>query len=94
MYVKGIVLSSEARVFPKKNEPGHRVRVSHEIACQPGVVKWEEFIDPAEDDRVTMRGGELIGWPKWPDFSPIVLKFKRFSIFNNMLTISNVEVLG
>jgi hypothetical protein len=94
LYAKGVVLSSQARAFRKKDGSGLNVKVTHEIATQPGVVLWEEFHDPTKSTDFLMEGETVMAFPKLPDFKEVLIRFKRFREFNKTLIISDVEVLA
>ncbi|MGE9291211.1 MAG: hypothetical protein ACQKBT_09490 [Puniceicoccales bacterium] len=91
LFVHGIVVSSGARLIKKKDGSGNLVLVSHELATQPGVIRWEEILDPAKDSRITLQGDEILKSPAEPDFKPVTLKVGRTRIFRDQLVVSNCE---
>ncbi|MBC2602989.1 hypothetical protein [Puniceicoccus vermicola] len=88
------MVSSGARLIKKKDGSGNLVLVSHELATQPGVIRWEEILDPVEDSRITFQGEEIIKSPAEPDFKPITLEEGRQRIFKDQLIVGNCEVLN
>ena len=49
VFVHGTVLSSTATLFDRKDKSGQFVRIRHEIATKPGVIDFEQILDPAKD---------------------------------------------
>jgi len=93
LYVHGIVVSSGARLITKKDGSGKLVLVSHELATKPGVIRWEEILDPTEDSRVTLQGDEIVKSPAEPDFKPITLKVGRQRLYKDQLIVGNCEII-
>ena len=55
VYVHGTVLSSTATLFNRKDNSGQFVRVRHEIATKPGVIDFEQILDPSKDAGVKVK---------------------------------------
>lgn len=95
LYVRGVVISNRASTFRRKDGTGMGVKVSHEIALQPGVAIWEKYFDPRTDKDVEFDGVNVTKFPKLEEFQQITLKAERFKIYDNKFIISNaVEVKG
>ena len=92
VYVKGIVISSTATAFDKKDKSGITVRVTHEMALQPGIAKWEEFQEPKVGE-IEVQEGEVTLFPKLPEFKPVTLKVGRVREFNGTISLSNAELI-
>ncbi len=94
LLIRGRIISSIARVIPKKDRSGIFVRVSHEVATNPGIATWEEYIDPSQDPRVEVQSGEVKRFPTLEAFADVLLKVGRYRVFNGQLYVSNVEVIA
>lgn len=92
IYVKGMVISSTARAFDKKDKSGIAIRVTHELALQPGIAKWEEYHEP-KVGHIEVQDGEVTKFPRLEEFKPIVLKVGRVREFNGTVSLSNAEVI-
>ena len=55
LFVRGVVMSSVAKVLKRKDGTGVFVIVRNEIALQPGLATWEAFHDP-KDGKVKLDG--------------------------------------
>ena len=91
--IHGKIISSIAKVIPKKDRSGAFVRVQHELALTPGIAIWEEYIDPAEDTRVGIEGDEVKKFPSLPMLTDILLMVVRRREFNGQLHCS-AEPIG
>lgn len=92
IYVKGVVISSTATAFDKKDKSGITVRVTHEMALQPGIAKWEEFHEP-KLGLIEVQDGEVTKFPKLPEFKPVTLKVGKVREFNGTISLSNAELI-
>ncbi len=93
LYVRGVVISNRASTFRRKDGTGMGVKVSHEIALQPGVAIWEKYYDPRTDKDVEFDGVNVTKFPKLEEFQPITLRAERFKIFDNKFIISSAAEL-
>ena len=66
LFVRGVVMSSMAKVFNRKDGSGKVVCVRHEFALQPGMAVWEEYHDP-KDGKVKLDGENVVEFPKQPE---------------------------
>lgn len=89
LYVRGVVISNRASTFRRKDGTGMGVKVSHEIALQPGVAIWEKYYDPRTDKEVEFDGLNVTKFPTLPEFQQITLRADRFKIYDNKFIISN-----
>ena len=96
VYVRGIVLSSTATLFDRKDKSGQFVRIRHEIATKPGVIDFEQILDPAKDAGVKVEGGKGVTFPTYPEDQPIMLKFEPGSIreFKGKVKITKAELIA
>src|SRR4051812_11963235 len=90
-YVQGVVISNSARIFKKKDGTGVSVKVTVELALQPGVANYEKFFDPSKDAEVKVQGEEVISYPKLPEFSTVALRVERYRVFDDKLSITAAE---
>ncbi len=93
-YVQGVVISNAARLFKRKDGSGFGIRVTTELALQPGVAVYERFFDPAKDTEVKVQGEQIVSFPKLPDFSTITLRVEKYRIFDEKLIINAAEKIG
>ena len=93
VYVCGIVLSSTATLFNRKDGSGQFVRIRHEIATKPGVLDYEQVIDPAKDASVKVEGGKIVAFPTYPENGPITLRVEpaAFREFKGKIQITRAE---
>ncbi len=85
LYVSGIVVSSTARAFSRKDGSGIAVSLRHEIAYEGGLLAVEEFADPKEDNRVTVNGLQVVTFPQLKTFEPVRFRIEKWKVFNNQL---------
>jgi len=95
VYVHGNVLSSTATLFDRKDKSGQFVRIRHEIATKPGVIDFEQILDPAKDAGVKVEGGKVTAFPIYPEDKPITLKCEPGAIreFKGKVKITRAELL-
>jgi hypothetical protein len=93
LFVRGMVMSSTAKVFNRKDGSGKLVCVQHEIALQPGLAVWEEYHDP-KDGKVKLDGDKVVEFPKLQEMQQITLKVLRFEERDKRLVIKDAQVVG
>ncbi len=94
IYVRGIIVSSSANAFQRKDGSGIVVKVQHEIATQPGVVLFEQYLNPKETTEVKVEGEKVITYPRLPDFHNLTLKVLRYRMnTDEKLVITGAEEL-
>jgi hypothetical protein len=93
-YVQGVVISTAARLFRRKDGSGVGVRVITELALQPGVATYERFFDPTKDTEVKVLGEQVVSFPKLPDFSPVTFRVEKYRVFDEKLVITAAERVG
>ena len=92
LFVRGVVMSSVAKVLKRKDGTGVFVIVRNEIALQPGLATWEAFHDP-KDGKVKLDGEKVIEFPKLPDFQQVTLKVLRWEEKDKRFVIKDAEVV-
>jgi len=92
LFVRGIVMSSVAKVLKRKDGTGVFVIVRNEIALQPGLATWEAFHDP-KDGKVKLDGENVIAFPKLPDFEQVTLKVLRWEEKDKRFVIKDAELV-
>ena len=92
LFVRGVVMSSVAKVLKRKDGTGVFVIVRNEIALQPGLATWEAFHDP-KDGKVKLDGENVIEFPKLPDFQQVTLKVLRWEEKDKWFVIKDAEVV-
>lgn len=93
LFVRGIVMSSVAKVLKRKDGTGVFVIVRNEIALQPGLATWEAFHDP-KDGKVKLDGENVIAYPKPPDFQQVTLKVLRWEEKDKRFVIKDAELVA
>jgi len=91
LFVSGIVVSSNARAFARKDNSGVAVSIRHEIAYPGGMLAIEEFADPKEDKRVRVEGLSVVEFPRLKPFEPVRFRIEKLKMFNNQLVASKAE---
>ena len=91
LYVRGIVVSSSANAFQRKDGSGVVVKVQHEIATQPGVVLYEQYISPKDDPTVKVEGDKVVAYPQIPQFQTVTLKVLRHRTAQDRFVIVAAE---
>jgi len=93
IYVRGVVISNRANAFRRKDGSGMLVKVSHEIALQPGVAIWERYFSPGTDLDVVLDGQTVIKFPTMEEFKPVSLRVERFKMDGDKLVVSQAVVI-
>ena len=96
VYVRGRVLTVTANLYNRKDNSGQFVRVRHEIATKPGVIDFEQILDPAKDAGVKVEGGKITLFPTFPEDKPITLKCDPGAIreFKGKVKITRAELIA
>ena len=92
LFVRGVVMSSVAKVHKRKDGTGVFVIARHELALQPGLAVWEAFHDPKEG-KVKLDGENVIEFPKLPEFQQVTLKVLRWEDQDKRLVIKEAEIM-
>ena len=93
LFVRGVVVSSSARVFNRKDGSGKVVCVRHEIALQPGLAVFEEYPE-LKDGKVKLDGDKVVEFPKLPEFQQITLKVLRWEERDKRLVIKEAQMVA
>ncbi len=86
LFVRGVVVSSTAKLFKRKDGSGNCVCVRHEIALMPGLAVWEEYPD-VNGNQVKIEGEQVTEFPRLPALKPIELKVLRWQERDKALLI-------
>jgi hypothetical protein len=90
LFVVGIVMSSTAKTFNRKDGTGKIVCVRHEIALQPGMAIFEEYPD-LKDGKVKLDGDKVVEFPKLPELQQVTLKVLRWEERDKRLVIKEAQ---
>lgn len=93
LYVRGIVVSSSAHAFNRKDGSGMIVKVQHEIATQPGVVIYEQYLDPKEETAVKIEGDKVTAYPQLPLFQTMTFKAQRYRMLQDRFIVQAAEAV-
>jgi hypothetical protein len=93
LIVRGVVMSSTAKVFNRKDGSGKLVCVQHEIALQPGLAVLEEYHEP-KDGKVKLEGDKVVEFPKLPEMQQITAKVLRFEERDKRLVIKEAQMVA
>lgn len=93
LFVTGVVMSSTAKVFNRKDGSGKIVCLQHEIALQPGMAILEEYPD-LKDGKVKLDGDKVVEFPKLPEMQQITLKVLRFEERDKRLVIKESQLVA
>lgn len=91
LYVRGLVVSSSANAFQRKDGSGTVVKVQHELATQPGVVLFEQYLSPKESPDVKVEDGKVTAYPRLDQFKELTLRVVRYRIANDQLVVTQAE---
>jgi hypothetical protein len=91
LYVRGLVVSSSANVYQRKDGTGSFVKVQHEIATQPGIVHFEQYLDPKESKEVRIEGDKVVAYPQLPQFSQVNLRVTKYRIDRDRFIVTGAE---
>jgi hypothetical protein len=93
LFVRGVVISSTAKVLKRKDGTGVFVIARHELALQPGLAVWEVFHDP-KDGKVKLDGENVMEFPKLPEFQQVTLKVLRWEEKDKRFVIKEAELVA
>jgi len=91
LFVTGIVVSSTARAFNRKDNSGVAVSLKHEIAYSGGMLAIEEYVDPKEDSRVKLAGLQVVEFPQLKTFETVRFRIDHLKLFNNQLVATRAQ---
>ena len=90
LIVRGIVMSSTAKAFNRKDGSGKVVCIRHELALQPGLAVFEEYPE-LKDGKVKLDGDNVVEFPKLPELQQVTLKVLRWEERDKRLIIKEAE---
>jgi hypothetical protein len=93
LFVRGVVMSSTAKVFNRKDGSGKVVCVRHEIALQPGMAVFEEYPD-LKDGKVKLDGDKVVEFRKLPEMQQVTLKVLRWEEKDKRFIIKDAELVS
>lgn len=93
LFVRGVVMSSTAKVFNRKDGSGKVVCVRHELALQPGLAVFEEYPE-LKDGKVKLDGDNVIEFHKLPEFQQVTLKVLRWAERDKRLIIKEAQMVA
>ena len=91
LFVRGVVMSSTAKAFNRKDGSGRVACVRHELALQPGMAVWEEYHDPKEG-KVKLDGETVIEFARLPELQQVTLKVLRWEERDKRLVIKEAQM--
>ena len=92
IYLRGVVVSSTARLIYRKDGSGRSVLVTHEIGTKPGLAKWTRFLEET-DATVKVEGDQVVSFPKLEELQPIHLKVNALRADKGVVEVKNAEIL-
>jgi hypothetical protein len=92
LFVRGVVVSSSAKVFNRKDGSGKIVCIRHELALQPGLAIFEEYPD-LKDGKVKLDGDKVVEFPKLPEMQQVTLKVLRWEERDKHLVIKEAQLV-
>lgn len=93
LFVRGVVMSSTAKVFNRKDGSGKVVCLQHEIALQPGLAVFEEYPD-LKDGKVKLDGDKAVEFPKLPEMQQVTLKVLRWEERDKRMIIKEALMIN
>lgn len=92
LFVRGVVMSSTAKAFNRKDGTGKVICIRHELALQPGLAVYEVYPE-LNDGRVKLDGENVVEFPKLPEFQQVTLKVLRWAERDKRLVIKEAIVV-
>ena len=93
LFVRGVVMSSTAKAFNRKDGSGKVVCIRHELALQPGMAVFEEYPD-LKDGKVKLDGDNVIEFHKLPEMQQVTLKVLRWEERDKRFLIKEAEMVA
>jgi hypothetical protein len=93
LFVRGVVMSSTAKAFNRKDGTGKVVCIRHELALQPGMAVFEEYPD-LKDGKVKLDGDNVVEFHKLPEFQQVTLKVLRWEERDKRLVIKEAQMVA
>jgi hypothetical protein len=93
LFVRGVVMSSTAKAFNRKDGSGKVVCIRHEIALQPGLAVFEEYPE-LKDGKVKLDGDNVVEFHKLPEFQQITLKVLRWEERDKRFIIKEAQMVN
>ena len=93
LFVRGVVVSSTARAFNRKDGSGKIICVRHELALQPGLGVYEEYPE-LKDGKVKLDGDKVVEFPKLPEMQQVTLKVLRWEERDKQLVIKEAHLVA
>ncbi|WP_269537362.1 hypothetical protein [Cerasicoccus fimbriatus] len=94
LFVRGVVVSSTAKAIQMKDGSGPRVIISHEIGTQPGVVIWDQFLDPRERTDVRLKDDQVAEYPKLDLYKPVTVQVSAMEASKGRTVIKRGQVIA
>ena len=92
LFVRGVVMSSTAKAFNRKDGSGKVICIRHELALQPGLAVFEEYPD-LKDGKVKLDGDNVIEFHKLPEMQQVTLKVLRWAEQDKRMVIKEAIVV-
>ena len=93
LFVRGVVMSSTAKAFNRKDGSGKVICIRHELALQPGLAVFEEYPE-LKDGKVKLDGDNVVEFHKLPEFQQITLKVLRWEERDKRLVIKEAQMVA
>ena len=93
LFVRGVVVSSSAKVFNRKDGTGKVVCVRHELALQPGLAVYEQYPE-LNGGTVKLLGDKVVEYPRLAEFEQVTLKVLRWQERDNRFVIKEAELVN
>src|SRR6476620_5650280 len=93
LFVVGVVMSSMAQAFNRKDGSGKVICIRHEIALQPGMAVFEEYPE-LKDGKVKLDGDKVVEFPKLPEFQQVTLKVLRWAERDKRIIIKEAQMVN
>ncbi len=93
LFVRGIVMSSTAKAFNRKDGSGKVICIRHELALQPGLAVFEEYPD-LKDGKVKLDGDNVVEFHKLPEMQQVTLKVLRWEERDKRLIIKDAQMVA
>ncbi len=94
LFVRGVPVSTTARYGRKKDGSGSFVIITTELATQPGLILWEQFLDPSQRTDIQVKDGNVTAFPKPKEYEPMTLKANRVKMRGDTLVLSSAELVA
>lgn len=88
--IKGLVVSSRASAYQRKDGSGLVIVAEHEIAAPPLLVCVEQYLDLVAD-AVELDGLSVKSFPQWKTFEEVALRVEKLRMRGDVMVVTRYQ---